>query len=915
MKNLLTIFSLVVSFCAFAQQKGASPITSHQSPVTGATYAVVVGISNYQDEQIPDLKYADRDAEAFANFLRSPAGGYLDGDHLQLLTNEAATAGNIANALYWLVNVCKEADYVIIYFSGHGDVEAKFRGQPGFLLCWDAPPQVYMAGGTVQLGLLQTVISTLSLDNKAKVTVITDACRSGKLAGSDNNGSQLTNANLKTQYANEIKILSCQPDEYSIEGEQWGGGRGAFSYHLLDGLYGLADGDANGVINLREIRNYLEEHVSEEVAPQRQLPMTIGNGNETLASVLPEMLEQLRQGKKGQMPIFTTTDSRGIEEEVLAAADSVGRSTYAAFKNALKNKVFIKPVDACADVYFNQLIENPAFEKLHNSMRRNFAAAMQDDSQQVLNRLLKSDLGEFHKNRFIVRRDYKYYPELLHRAAELLGPEHYMYNVLKARAYWFEAYLMSFEPNCQCYSPVLGKEIIERYRKALEYQPYMPQTFFEMAYIFGLPLGQLDSAEHYAQKALAVAPNWLNVYAGMSGIFKAHARFDKSWEWLNRGFAIDSQSINLQFCLGNLYQEQKQFDKAIEAFDHAMQISPITAGYYYKGNTYFQAGRYEEAEAAYLKLAELDSLFFTTGLGLAHVYSQTRRYDEAEAVLKQVLALDSTNSFHYIDLGKLYYWRQKPEMGKAAFQKALAIDTTHIGTSRLVAGFYFFNEYWKECQEISRTIIKMGASGHDTLWLYGTEGDLFIKMNQLEKAASYAQMALKINPEDEVANIDMGVIFLKRKEYDLAEKYFNAVLQMQGARKARVKLLLGVLYHQTGRDTLAKVFAAEGLQENTTLWIVGCFFRKTKDASDWEDMLHFMLQSNPGNPELHLELCRLYANQGQLEKAFDHLELAITNGERDYYKLLHERNLSPLRDQTSKWGDLMKKHFPKEYKD
>ncbi|MBK8566582.1 MAG: hypothetical protein IPN76_25450 [Saprospiraceae bacterium] len=35
------------------------------------TRAVVIGISDYQDEQISDLRFADRDAEAFANFLHS----------------------------------------------------------------------------------------------------------------------------------------------------------------------------------------------------------------------------------------------------------------------------------------------------------------------------------------------------------------------------------------------------------------------------------------------------------------------------------------------------------------------------------------------------------------------------------------------------------------------------------------------------------------------------------------------------------------------------------------------------------------------------------------------------------------------------------------------------------------------------
>ena len=44
------------------------------------------------------------------------------------------------------------------------------------LLCWDAPARVYMAGGAFTLPMLQEVVS-LSIQNKAKVIVITDACR------------------------------------------------------------------------------------------------------------------------------------------------------------------------------------------------------------------------------------------------------------------------------------------------------------------------------------------------------------------------------------------------------------------------------------------------------------------------------------------------------------------------------------------------------------------------------------------------------------------------------------------------------------------------------------------------------------------------------------------------------------------
>ncbi|MBK8492535.1 MAG: caspase family protein [Saprospirales bacterium] len=373
-------------------------------PGHGETYAVVVGISDYQDEAIPDLRFADKDAEAFANFLRSPAGGSLDEDHLKLLTNDRATAAQVSIELDWLIEAAADGDQVIIYFSGHGDVEAKRLSQPGYLLAWDAPSRVYMAGGAINIRDLQDIISTLSVENKAKVLLITDACRSGKLSGSDIDGAQLTSQNLARQFQNELKILSCQPDEYSIEGEQWGGGRGAFSYHLVDGLYGMADGNSDGAVNLLEVGRYLEDKVSTEVAPHNQLPMTVGNGRENLFPVFPELLAQLREGEKGQLALFTPTESRGIEDDVLAAADSNVVEMYTAFQQALKDKNFLCGENAsslanastgkCADFYYEKLSKEPALERLYSYMRRNYAAALQDDAQQVMNTMLKSGLTE-----------------------------------------------------------------------------------------------------------------------------------------------------------------------------------------------------------------------------------------------------------------------------------------------------------------------------------------------------------------------------------------------------------------------------------------------------------------------------------------------------------------------------------------
>lgn len=166
MKTLLIIFFWALCGALSAQtEKGAVPLvqsTNHQS-TDHQTRAVVVGISDYQEKDIPDLRFADRDAEAFANYLRSPGGGSLSTENLRILTNQQATAGQVIAALTWLLEESKPGDQAIIYFSGHGDVEAKLLNQLGFLLLWDSPAHAYLAGA-LPVDMLRQVISTLSIE-------------------------------------------------------------------------------------------------------------------------------------------------------------------------------------------------------------------------------------------------------------------------------------------------------------------------------------------------------------------------------------------------------------------------------------------------------------------------------------------------------------------------------------------------------------------------------------------------------------------------------------------------------------------------------------------------------------------------------------------------------------------------------
>jgi len=87
MKNFFLAFALLIGATLSAQtEKGASPL---QSAIRNPK-SQIRNPKSPQDDKIPVLRFADRDAEAFAGWLRSPSGGSLAADQIMLLTNGQA---------------------------------------------------------------------------------------------------------------------------------------------------------------------------------------------------------------------------------------------------------------------------------------------------------------------------------------------------------------------------------------------------------------------------------------------------------------------------------------------------------------------------------------------------------------------------------------------------------------------------------------------------------------------------------------------------------------------------------------------------------------------------------------------------------------------------------------------------------
>src|SRR5687768_1679284 len=256
------LISSLSFWLAPGQAKAQTPPTTKPDSVTSPqTYAMIMGISTYK--YVRPLTYADKDAEMFRDYLKSPAGGKVKDDNIYILLNEQALNANfLVKGFAWLkAKNLKKGDRLFIYLAGHGDAidEDQF-----FFLTYDCNPagdkNNYLVTGTVQLFNLKKKIANESAKG-VDVYFIMDACRSNELPGGTE-GQNFLNAAISEKRAGEIIMLATGAGQESLEDASIGNGHGLFTYYLVDGLTGAADGE-NGdkQITLEEIQKYVDVNV------------------------------------------------------------------------------------------------------------------------------------------------------------------------------------------------------------------------------------------------------------------------------------------------------------------------------------------------------------------------------------------------------------------------------------------------------------------------------------------------------------------------------------------------------------------------------------------------------------------------------------------------------------------------------
>lgn len=594
---------LFILFCfqlSFAQAK----------PILGHTKALIIGISHYQDPEIPDLQLPHRDAELFAALLRSNHSHLVDGENLLLLTNAQASAGKITAALDWLFEYIGSEDTVILYFAGYGLQLNQNAIPPSKLYFYDTPLNNTDAGSFDLFFQFQKLVQKKDpvfnvygnifplLLSETQI----DSTQTDKLKKQSKTFDHLVF--LNTTNASTFAKTFADVSNFKI----------SLNHFLLDGLMGFADINKDQSVSLKELGKYLKQQTDIQETWPGLIFVTGSSKHQYLTEVNPQLIKNLNSQNYPFEHSIIDPDLASNFNSFVDHLNEAQRLIYQDFKVAIKLGHLMTPAERNASMLCDSLLQMKELSSKYGEIRRNLSSALQDEVQQALNAYLNADSREISRRKS-GNFQYNLYPKYLQRASELLGNNHYLNNILLAKRLYFEGLNRRLDGQ-QSKNQNLFRDALDLQLQAIAIEKEASFIYNEIAINYSLLNNKSEAIKNF-MLALEYAPSWSIPFLNLAKIY------------------VDDD-----------------LPKALRIAKHAARLSPRSAfAYSVVGDIYFKSIDFINAETAYLNALKYDPKYKTVLYNLACIKSLQSDFNAVEKYLDLALQ-NGFNDFELLNSDK-----------------------------------------------------------------------------------------------------------------------------------------------------------------------------------------------------------------------------------------------------------------------
>jgi tetratricopeptide (TPR) repeat protein len=349
-----------------------------------------------------------------------------------------------------------------------------------------------------------------------------------------------------------------------------------------------------------------------------------------------------------------------------------------------------------------------------------------------------------------------------------------------------------------------GGDALSYLEQSLKINPQSDAAYYQMAQIV-IANGDLHDGKKYALKALSFDQKNIWYLTMLAGLYYQEKNIDSAIIYYDKAVKYFPEKENLELTLGNLYSENKNYEKAnsiFEAFDRKYGVNERSTLSSVK--SFMAEKKYDEALSKTLSLIkEFPDEIMYTGI-LAEIYTQKGEAQKARGVYDELLEKDPDNPEVQLSAAD-FLITEKSYNDLFDLLNIIMLNSKVQRENKisLVARILDLPDLTKEYQnKLGISLMVFEANYKDDKIIPLLRPELLIKQNNLEEAASRLEQIVTDDQQNYYAWEKLLFVYLQMKDYKkLFEKGETVATLFNTSFPAKLLYANGAL--ETGKYSIA----------------------------------------------------------------------------------------------------------------
>ena len=275
-------------------------------------------------------------------------------------------------------------------------------------------------------------------------------------------------------------------------------------------------------------------------------------------------------------------------------------------------------------------------------------------------------------------------------------------------------------------------------------------THYTMGVVYDMYGLTENSIDEFKKAATFDKDNYL-IYLKLGADYARLGMMEKAIDTLGAVSKLNPKDVQSHYLLALIYSTQKEFDRAAQEYEVILKsfskADPENIEVYgYLGQLYYSQKKYPEAIRQFEKILTLDSKNAEVMYLLGSLYLETKDKQKAIDLFKKSIEIDPEHDGSLNSLGYLYAEDgNRLDEASSLLERAIKIDPDNGAYLDSLGWLYYKKGMYDEALKYLQ---KADTALKDPV-IYDHLGDVYLKLNQADKAKKSWQSSLEMQPNQD----------------------------------------------------------------------------------------------------------------------------------------------------------------------